>query len=178
MATETFPTNKAPVILRQRDDTMSLEILQWGFKKWDGKGVVINARVETLQTKSMFAKLLAARRCVVPASEYYEWKNPQKLKYHIKDKDDNLLFMAGLYQDGDKGREFVIITKDATEEVARVHNRMPVLLRADHIEQWLSGKLSPDDIAKTEFDMEVEACENEQLSLFHPTAQSLSKSNL
>jgi putative SOS response-associated peptidase YedK len=165
---EVFPTNHAPVITMGQDG-VSFENLRWGFKKWDGKGVIINARVETIQTKSMFAKHLIAGRCVVPAGEYFEWERvgKDKVKHFVKDREGNLLFMAGLYRDTADGREFVIITKDAYGEAEKIHDRMPVILRAGQIEDWLSGKLSPDTITKLAFNVTVTPCESDftQMSL-------------
>jgi len=161
------PTGKAPVIISQGASTVSFQNLRWGFKKWDGKGVIINARVETLETKDMFTRLLTTGRCIIPAGEYYEWqtKGQSKVKHLIKDKDDNLLFMAGLYQEGDNGREFVIITKDACDEVTNVHDRMPVILKASQVEDWLAGKLMPDDIVKLEFNPDVRPCDESMIQM-------------
>ena len=167
---EVRPTNTAPVIVPHGPKTVSIENLRWGFKKWDGQGVIINARVETLHQKAMFSKLLYTGRCVVPASVYYEWEKVgrDKVKHLIKDKSGNLLFMAGLYRESpDGGREFVIITKDPDEEVKKIHDRMPAILRVDQIEDWFTGRLTPDDISKTSFNMDVVPCNQEyaQLSL-------------
>lgn len=183
---EIRPTDQAPVIAMNRDG-LSFENAAFGFKKWDGKGVIINARSETIQTKGMFSKLLAVGRCVVPAKEYYEWKDQsddpdaqpkakkKKVKHFIKDRDGNLLFFAGLYRDTPDGREFVIITKGAFGEVTDMHDRMPVILRVNQLESWLSGALSPDDIMKMDFHTAVSPYEAEpggpgepdgQLSLF------------
>ena len=157
---EIAPTDNAPVITGGADSTVSFEHLRWGFEKWDGKGVIINARSETIETKSMFKKLLIAGRCVVPAGEYYEWEKQgsKKVKHFIKDKEGNILFMAGLYREAAEGREFVIITKEAYGDAAKIHDRMPVLLRVDQIEPWLNGTLTPDEIIKIEFNTSVAPC--------------------
>jgi putative SOS response-associated peptidase YedK len=167
---EIRPTDHAPVILKDGDG-VSFENLKWGFKKWSGKGVIINARSETLQTKDMFSKCLEFGRCVVPAGEYFEWeKLPQgKRKYYIKDKDGHILFMAGLYRNTAEGREFVIITKDAHGDVTDIHDRMPVILRANQVESWLNGALTPDNIIDMHFNAEITPCDGEddvQLTLF------------
>ncbi|MCL2363101.1 MAG: SOS response-associated peptidase [Defluviitaleaceae bacterium] len=162
---DVYPTHNAPVITGGTNATINLETLRWGFKKWDGKGVIINARSETLKTKSTFAPLLVAGRCVVPAGEYYEWQaqGKQKVKHYIKDVKGNLLFMAGLYRNAPGGqpheREFVIITKQAHDNVAEIHDRMPVILRANQIEDWLCGKLSPEEISQLDFNATVTQCE-------------------
>jgi putative SOS response-associated peptidase YedK len=167
---EVRPTNLSPVLLKPgpqtASDEVSFENLKWGFRKWDGKGVIINARAETLQSKRQFAPLLKTGRCVVPASEYYEWNRQDKAKkkHFVKDAEGNILFMAGLYQDGADGREFVIITKDAYGDVTQIHNRMPVLLRAGQIEEWLNGKLTPEAIVRLDFNVSVTPCKGAEAS--------------
>jgi len=155
---EIYPADFAPVITDDGDDAVSFENIQWGFKKWDGKGVIINARVETIEIKSMFKGLLHAGRCVVPANEYFEWarRGNKKIKHFVKDADGNFLFMAGLYKNTPDGKNYVIITKEAYGPAAEIHDRMPVVLKADQIELWLSGKLSPEDIMALEFNALVQ----------------------
>jgi putative SOS response-associated peptidase YedK len=156
---EVRPTDSAPVITMDGDG-LSFENIKWGFKKWQGSGVIINARSESLDEKPMFAKLLSLGRCVVPASEYYEWEKTDggKRKHYIKDTNGNLLFMAGLFRETSDGKEFVIITKDAVGEAETIHDRMPVILRADQIELWFNGTLSPDDITDMGFNVTVKPC--------------------
>jgi len=186
VAGEVRPTDFAPIISKSKEG-VSFENAKFGFKHWDGNKPIINARSETISVKNMFSKLLVAGRCVIPAKEYYEWKEkteeneasgikrkrkPQKVKHFIKDNDGNLLFFAGLYQEGKDGREFVIITKDSVGDVAVVHDRMPVILKTDQLESWLNGSLTPDDITQMDFNANVAPCEDEpksdsiQLSLF------------
>jgi len=174
---EICPTDRAPVILQVKeksDNAISFESVRWGFKKWDGSGVIINARCETIKIRSTFSKLIEAGRCVIPAGEFFEWEKlgKDRRKYFVKDENDNILFMAGLYRDSDDGREFVILTKKAAGEMRKIHDRIPVILRVDQLEGWLSGKLSPDDLEKLDYNVTVTPCEDEnadisdQLSLF------------
>ncbi len=186
---EVFPTDLAPVIT-QASDGVVFENAKWGFSKWNGPGVIINARSETIAQKGMFAKHLMSGRCVVPAGEFFEWEKLDKgksasgkRKYYAKDKHGNLLFMAGLYRDvmdqpgqdaqSQKIREFVIITKESTGSLAKIHDRMPVILRVEQIEPWLTGALTPDDIVNMEYDVFIAPCDDdistdslEQISLF------------
>ncbi|HCA28943.1 MAG TPA: hypothetical protein DEP23_04935, partial [Ruminococcaceae bacterium] len=182
---EVFPTNHAPVITKNNDG-IAFESVKWGFKKWNSPGVIIYARSETMRNKSTFSKHLETGRCVVPAGEFFEWEelDTGKKKHYAKDRDGNLLFMAGLYRDvkdendpeaiqNDSSgivREFVIITKEATGEMATIHDRMPVILRVEQIEPWLTGVMTPEDIEKMEFDVSVNPCDEgnteEQISLF------------
>ena len=167
---EVFPSNTAPIITQERGG-MAFTAVKWGFKKWDGQGVIINARAETLRDKAMFAKCLYTGRCVVPAGEFFEWERlgSSKRKYYAKDKDGNLLFMAGLYRNmidpaarGSFAREFVIITKEARGEIAAIHDRMPVILRTDQIEAWLTGRLSPDELPDLEYEVTIKPCDNDR----------------
>ena len=169
---EVAPTNNAPVITSDGGELV-FEHAKFGFERWDGKGVIINARAETAKDKPMFKSHVSHGRCVVPASGYYEWKpeasQRKKVKHLIKDQGGNLLFMAGLYRDGKDGREFVIITKDPVGEVAGIHDRMPVILKTDQLEPWLTGDLPIDDLTGLDYDCSVEPCEApgnvEQLTL-------------
>ena len=168
---EIKPTNKAPVIAL-RDDGVSFESQRFGIKNVNVPGIIFNARSDTLETKYTFSRLLKAGRCVVPASEFFEWKHIDKktsIKHYAKDREGNILFFAGLYQDTENGREFVIITKDSAGEMAKIHDRMPVILRANQIEDWLNGNINPKDLLNMEYDLTVMPCDEDevaQLSLF------------
>jgi len=170
---EIAPTNRAPVITSNGNE-IAFESARFGFTKWDGNGVIINARAETVHEKAMFRKHITIGRCVVPASSYFEWKQPdgfdrsnvpsdgeqtgknkkkpKKIKHMIKDKDGNLLFMAGLWREGNNGREFVIITKDPFGDVVDIHDRMPVMLRTDQLEDWLSGAMAVEELMLLDYE--------------------------
>jgi len=154
---EVRPTNYAPII-SQNDDGVYFESAKWGFKPYKGTGVIFNARSETIGVKPMFAKSAREKRCVVPASEYFEWKDigkKKKQKHHIKDKEGNILYMAGLYRDTPNGREFVIITKNPCGEVADIHDRMPAVLKVGQIPDWLNGELSSEELSELDVLMDV-----------------------
>lgn len=167
---EVYPTNSAPALVGTKHG-ISFESVKWGFKKWKGTGVIINARCETIRLKSTFSKLIEAGRCVIPAGEFFEWEKLEKgkRKHFIKDENDNILFMAGLYRETEEGREFVILTKKATGEMKKIHDRMPVILRVEQLEKWLSGEMLPDDLEKLEYNVAIAPCEDDnsdQLNLF------------
>lgn len=169
---EICPTDFAPVIVKN-EKGIYFEKLKWGFKKWDDSGVIINARCETIKIRSTFSNLIKSSRCIVPTTGFFEWEKLKKgkKKHFIKDKKDNILFMAGLYRDTTDGREFVIITKKAFNEMENIHDRMPVILKEEQIEAWLSGKLSAEDLEKLDFDVKIapheeKSYDNGQMSLF------------
>lgn len=156
---EVRPTDLAPIIIKDGGN-VSFESVKWGFKKYNGPGVIINARCETITIKSTFSKHIRAGRCVIPAGEFFEWERLEKgkKKYFVKDNNGNILFMAGLYRDTPDGREFVIITKEASGEMKKIHSRIPVILRVDQIESWLCGKLTPKELEKLDFDVQITPC--------------------
>lgn len=144
---EIFPTNLAPVITPDGAVPMA-----WGFPRWDGKGVVINARSETAGEKAMFRQALMSRRLVVPSTGFFEWRHTegkkQKDKYWIRLPEAPLLYMAGLYTlfkqpDGSEEPRFVILTTDANESMAGIHDRMPVILGAGELEPWMMDGDAP-----------------------------------
>ncbi len=136
---EIFPTNIVPVITA---DGKPLA-MKWGFARFDGKGHIINARSETAAGKTMFRRLLHEGRCLIPASNYFEWEtmpDGKKQKYAIS-TDKPLMYMAGLYhyEKGSKLPSFVVLTKEATEDLRHIHNRMPVIISAEEQINWLDG---------------------------------------
>ncbi len=140
----------------------NLQLFKWGFPNYMKAGsVIINARCETLQEKPTFRKLLAAGRCLIPASGFYEWKaaagsTRQKDKYLIRSAGSGLIYFAGLYgsfsdKSGMPSTRFVIITTDANGQMSEIHHRMPVILEKDQALAWIghthSGS-SPDGLLK------------------------------
>ena len=78
-----YPTSFAPVLTAE--ETFAA---RWGFERFDKKGVLINARAETVTQKQTFRKSFLERRCLIPASGFYEW-DKEKNKYYFSRKDDN-----------------------------------------------------------------------------------------
>ena len=130
---EIFPSNLVPVYV-----TNSVSLMTWGFQKWNGKGLIINARSETAAQKNMFGKALRERRCVIPSTGFFEWSRASgkaKDKYLFNVPDSRMLYMAGVSTND----AFVILTRAANEYMP-IHDRMPVILRADEIETWLNDE--------------------------------------
>ncbi len=155
---EIFPTNNAPVLLPQNGKT-SAAIMQWGFPKWDGKGVIINARSETASEKKTFAKPLQNNRCIIPSTGFYEWNKSTKQKFLFNLEDARVLYMAGIYNsyihEGIPVYNFVILTRSANKYINDIHERMPVVLRKNELGDWLNNDsavaqlFNRDDIALT-----------------------------
>jgi putative SOS response-associated peptidase YedK len=107
----------------------------------------INARAETIADRPAFRDAFQKRRCVVPADGFFEWTGPtgarQPLWYYRP--DGGLLLFAGLYESwqpepGQWERTFTIITTEANAIVREVHDRMPVILPEERINDWLFGR--------------------------------------
>lgn len=134
---EIYPTNLAPV-LQNRDGKIVPELSAWGFPRFNTKGVIINARSETADERPMFKKSLLTRRCAIPSTGFYEWSQKgQKVKYLFRLPKQETLYMAGIYNEFKGERRFVILTTGANLSISDIHNRMPVILPNDKIEDWI-----------------------------------------
>ena len=154
------PTQKAPV-LALGEDGLELKALRWGLVPTWAKDLkigsrAINARVETVAEKPMFRAAFKKRRCLVPASGYYEWRveGGAKQPYFIHAPDRTLLLFAGLWEawkpkdddEADWVKTFTIITGKPGLVSGEVHDRQPVILPLDDWQTWLEG--SPEDATK------------------------------
>jgi len=142
------PSQDIPAI---RVDSQSRErqacLLHWGLiPSWarDKKigNRMINARAETVAEKPAFRAAFKRRRCLLPASGFYEWQRTNgKQPYNIRRADGRALFFAGLWErwEGEEGEieSCTIIVTQANEAMTRVHDRMPVILDEDRIDPWL-----------------------------------------
>ena len=135
------PTQSAPVVLLENGKLVSRD-MKWGFiPKWS-KSPVTNAQFETLDKKQMFKEAFETRRCLIPASGFYEWQDFVKRKQPILFTlaDERLFFFAGLYSARMAEETFVIITTASNPFVGAIHNRMPLILSADDYASWLGSQ--------------------------------------
>jgi putative SOS response-associated peptidase YedK len=165
------PGQMVPVIISQSPNQVML--MRWGLiPHWakDEKTAykMINARVETLTERPAFRSLLSTNRCLVPASGFYEWKaeGRGKTPHYIHPRSHTFFAFAGLYDiwtkpDGNALYTFSIITKDADDFMAQLHNRMPVILERDLEDDWLDTKITSTqevlDILERSADMVLDA---------------------
>ena len=146
---EVFPTDTVPIIANSRAMVPSAFAMSWGYSLPDGKRI-INARSETAEEKAMFRDGMAQRRCVVPATNYFEWERAgkQKTKYAIRPAGNGLMYMAGIYRVENGRPVFTILTRDPAESISFIHNRMPVLLPSDMVPDWINPKYSAGDLLR------------------------------
>ncbi|MFU0827878.1 MAG: Abasic site processing protein [Lachnoclostridium sp.] len=143
---EIFPTNPAP-ILAAYNGRIEPELSVWGFPNFYKKGVIINARAESAMEKKTFRECLVNRRCVIPSNGFFEWDSNKK-KYLFTLKGSDILYMAGIYNFYQDECRFVILTTEANESMAPVHNRMPVVLTEDDMERWILDQNSTSRILR------------------------------
>ena len=145
------PTQEAPVVRVGPGGGREVAMLRWGLvPSWAKDPKVgtkmINARCEGVEAKPSFRAAVKGRRCVVPATGFYEWQGEpgRKQPYAITVPGQPLFAFAGLWEcwkpkDGQAIVTFTIVTTDANESVARIHDRMPAILPMDAVETWLTG---------------------------------------
>ncbi len=116
---------------------------------------LINARAETLTEKPSFKNAYRHRRCLIPATGFFEWRITQagKQPYHIHQPDHALFAFAGVWEHWENSQETVysctVITTAANAKIAPVHDRMPVIIAADDYDLWLNKKAT--DVEITDF---------------------------
>jgi putative SOS response-associated peptidase YedK len=179
------PTKPVPVVLTRQEDIRELHVARWGLVPFWAKDVsvgarMINARVETAHEKPAFRRAFSLRRCIVPADGYYEWQANEdggKQPHFIRPADGGVLAMAGLYEvwrspDAAGGRllSCTILTTEATDDVGRIHDRMPMLVEPGRFGAWLDPALTDADEVRS---LLVRAAEGRLES--HPVSTAVNK---
>ena len=160
---EIFPSDIVPVLANSRKQDVQPFAMRWGYAFPNGRPI-INARSETAAQKPMFKDGMRQRRCVIPASHYFEWERhgAARTKYAIRPAHADTLYLAGIYHlenhDGVIVPAFTILTRDAASGIVFIHPRMPVLLPADAAPDWLNpGYNAEEVIAAALTDMEYQS---------------------
>ena len=174
-AGDVYPSREAAILFLSDGrggtaKTVSARLMRWGYEMAPHTRLLINARAETIDSRPAFREDYALRRCVIPASGFYEWKRTgrESVKYEFTDPGE-ILFLAGIFRpEGDSGR-FVVITTAANRSMIPVHDRMPVLMGAEEIGGWLRDpEVSRAILGRQPMELKAELAEDawEQLSLF------------
>lgn len=149
---EIKPTNVAPVIAPAPSGRPAVFAMRWGYNIPGKANPILNARVETAKIRPTFKDDWAKHRCVVPASYYYEWEHltdpagrtKTGSKYLIQPKGASVTWLCGLYRIEDGLPYFVILTREPSDSVIHIHDRMPLMLPKDKIAQWTNPDGMPD----------------------------------
>jgi putative SOS response-associated peptidase YedK len=130
--------------------------IYWGLEPyWSKPGekpqLLINVRSESFTDKPGFQKYLTSQRCLIPASGFYEWKQfgKQKQPYFISLPNEPIFCFAGIWEEtilpnGLKKQSVAMITTTPNQLMKGIHNRMPVILKKENYEQWLSNRNTSD----------------------------------
>ena len=152
------PTTPIPFVAADNEggDSRQIQMGRWGLipswaKDASRQSNAINARVESIAEKPTFKSAFKSRRCLIPATGYYEWatslgKYPPKQPFYITSAAPNKsLSIAGIWSTwkNEKGEEIqsaAIITREAVGELATIHSRMPVFMERAKWSDWLDPK--------------------------------------
>jgi putative SOS response-associated peptidase YedK len=148
--------SQSVAVVRAADGTRFLDLLTWGLiPSWAADKKIgyklINARSETVATKPSFRSAFKSRRCLIPASGFFEWKKvstSRKQPYFIRPSDhDDLFAFAGLWEKwtsphGEPLESCTILTTEANELMKSIHDRMPVILDSAGESVWLDLRSS------------------------------------
>ena len=135
---EIRPADSAPVLARSRKDAPAPFLMRWGYDL--GGRLVINARSETAAASPLFSDGMKNRRCLIPAGHYYEWekRGRERIRYAIRPQGQQMLYLAGVYRFEGAQPVFSVLTRAPAEDIAFIHDRMPVILPAEMAQDWLS----------------------------------------
>jgi len=144
---EIFPSQR--ILVR---DASGYRTMIWGMAYGFSKKLLINGRLENITGKKTFAEAVVARRIAIPATAYFEWektgRKSVKRRIHLSDE---VFMMAGVYnwfmEKGQWLPRAVILTREAQDTVAKIHDRMPVILPESLLDSWL-GKGEPESLLK------------------------------
>lgn len=150
------------LVLREGAGRVSAQSMKWGFPGYQGGRLLINARSETALERRTFREDVLHRRCVIPARGFYEWDREKKMVTFY----GGILFLAGCYHCFGEQHQFVILTTQANESVAPVHERMPLILETEEVGPWLTDGGAAQGLLHKKPRLLERSGRYEQMSLF------------
>lgn len=147
------PSQAVPVVRQNALGRREMVMLRWGLvpawsKGPDSRYNMINARAETVAGKPAYRAAYKYRRCLLPASGFYEWQARGRTKqpYVLRPAAGQLLALAGIWEDwlspdGDELSSCAIIVCAADAQVRPVHDRMPLLIQPEDFGLWLDRRV-------------------------------------
>lgn len=144
---EIRPADIIPVVANSPSMSTGVYAMKWGYTMPDGKPM-FNARSETAATKPLFSDGMRQRRCIIPATLYFEWQKvgTQKVKHAIATAGSDMIYMAGIYRIEGNRAACSILTRTPADCISHIHNRMPVILPAAATLDWLNLRYDPNEV--------------------------------
>jgi putative SOS response-associated peptidase YedK len=159
------PTHQVSMFvdLSEPSPERQLHSARWGLvpswaKAIEGNSPLINARIESVLEKPSFRDSVQSKRCAIPASGYFEWQTTDgsKTPFYVHPTEPGMLAFAGIYSwwrnpalektDPDRWVLSVsLLTKDSASKLAHIHDRNPVLLSMDALDNWLDADFEVSD---------------------------------
>ena len=153
------PTQPIAVVIADLDGSRHFRLVRWGLipgwsKDATTQSLLFNARSETAADKPSFRAAMRHRRCLVPADGFFEWKRQGEARfpYYIRRRDGGPMAFAGIWEtwlgtDGSEIDTGAILTTAANGLMARLHDRMPVILPPESWADWLDcANHRPEDV--------------------------------
>lgn len=150
------PGRKILNIVELDDGSLKPVNLHWGLvpswaKDTKNSGHLINARAETVKEKPSFRSAFKHRRCLIPATGFYEWERKNgKQPFYVHRQDQSLFTFAGLWEQWQHETETLysctIITTAASDLMQNIHDRMPVIITPDYYRKWLGKATGADEV--------------------------------
>lgn len=150
------PMQFTPIVRQTAQGQRTAKALRWGLlpswaKDASMAAKLTNARAETVAEKRSFRSAYRHRRCIVPASGFFEWQAlaSGKQPYYLQRQDQALLALAGLWEhwlkpDGEALESFTVLTTEANDDIRAIHERMPVILSSEDVGLWLTPETHPE----------------------------------
>ena len=147
------PTNVVAALAPNRSGEIGVFPMKWGFQL-PGRSLLINARSESAARKPTFRPSWTNRRCIIPASCYFEWehiktpdgKTKTGEKFAIRPQGESLTWLCGLYRFEEGFPVFTVLTREPGEALRKIHNRMPLILPKADLFEWLDPHTKPEDL--------------------------------
>ncbi|MBR6206939.1 MAG: SOS response-associated peptidase family protein [Oscillospiraceae bacterium] len=152
-AGEMRPSNVLPVVAPDRNGDRAVYPMRWGFS-FPNHRPVVNARSETAAELPAFRDSWKNRRCMIPASWYYEWehlpladgKTKPGDRYMFQPRGEAVCWLCGLYRIEDGLPCFVVLTREAEGAAREIHGRMPLILPEGCLDAWIRPGTKPEDL--------------------------------
>lgn len=147
---EVCPTDVAAVIANSKAMKPTPLAMKWGYTL-ENRAPIINAHSESASTKPLLQDGMQQRRCLIPASQYFEWERmgKQKVKNTNKPTGSEAMYMAGIYRICNGQAEFTILTREPGEGIRHIHDRMPVILPRAAARDWLNPACNAMEVLRT-----------------------------